>query len=133
MSRNRKPRRRRLSKITAELNGVSVKTILTIATRDDIVITHAGPTTVDGVKGYLGWITLGEADRFRGLLNANKTLPTIKEAEDRMRRVVKAAKEYLAHPRAIAKMPPFIRQVMGLEAPGNESRIVRSIIDAARS
>ncbi len=48
------------------MNGITRLTALIIASRDDIVCTSAGP--VDGK--YVGWITLGEDDRYRPLLNS---------------------------------------------------------------
>ena len=60
-----------------------------IATREDIIITHGGPT--DNGK-YLGWIILGEEDHYRALLNTNAIYDTGEAADKSMRDLVEAIK-----------------------------------------
>jgi hypothetical protein len=65
--------------------GMSRLTALIILSRgDDIHVTSAGPC--DGK--YIGWITLGEEDRYRPLLNTEPIYDTSEQAEAAMRKVV---------------------------------------------
>lgn len=77
--------------------GIDRLTAYIIASRDDIVITHGGPAKEGEGKGkYVGWITLGEADRFRPLLNTNPIYDTPEEAEEEMRQTVEELKKIVA-------------------------------------
>ncbi|MEK7673845.1 MAG: hypothetical protein AAB371_01440 [Patescibacteria group bacterium] len=50
--------------------GISYLTGVILATRDDIVVTFGGPITKGPHKGkYWGWITFGEEDHHRPLID----------------------------------------------------------------
>ena len=71
--------------------GIDKLTAYIIASREDIVITHGGPAKDNGK--YVGWITLGEEDRFRPLLNTSPIYDTPKEAEQAMGDIVAEIKD----------------------------------------
>lgn len=64
---------------------ISNLTALIIASRTDIVCTSGGPTA-EGK--YVGWITLGEEDRCRPLLNSEPIYNSHDEAKQAMSKVV---------------------------------------------
>jgi hypothetical protein len=64
---------------------ISNLTSLIIASRDDIVATAGGPT--DNGK-FVGWITLGQLDRFRPLLNTEPIYNTKEEAVAAMKAII---------------------------------------------
>lgn len=70
--------------------GVSRITAYIIATRDDIVCTQGGPA--ENGK-FVGWITLGEDDRYRPLLNTEPIYDTPEEAVAAMKKEVADIKE----------------------------------------
>ena len=59
--------------------GISRITAYAIASRDDLVISHGGPSKNNGK--YVGWITLGEDDRYRSLVNTEAIYDTPEEAD----------------------------------------------------
>jgi hypothetical protein len=65
--------------------SVSNYTALIISSRDDIVATAGGPTK-DGK--FVGWITLGQLDRFRPLLNTEPIYNTKEEAVVAMKKII---------------------------------------------
>ncbi len=69
--------------------GISRITAYIIATRSDIVISAGGPT--ENGK-YVGWITLGEEDRYRPLLNTEPIYDTPEAAKEAMTKVVAEVK-----------------------------------------
>ena len=73
--------------------GISRLTAYTIANRTDIVIDAGGP---DENGKWAGWITLGEADRFRPLLSTQPVYDSKEAAIAEMRETVKAIKEEIA-------------------------------------
>ena len=64
---------------------VTRRTAFIIGSRDDIQVTSAGPA--ENGK-YVGWITLGEEDRYRPLLDSGPMYDSPVEAEEAMRGVV---------------------------------------------
>jgi len=70
--------------------SISRITAYIIATRDDIVISAGGPA--ENGK-YVGWITLGEEDRYRPLLNSEPIYDTPEAAKEAMTQVVVEVKE----------------------------------------
>jgi len=66
--------------------GITKLTAYIIASREDIVITYGGPAKDNGK--YVGWITLGEEDRFRPLLNTTPIYDTPQDAEQAMKDIV---------------------------------------------
>ncbi len=64
---------------------ISRITAYIIGTRDDIVVSAGGP---DGNGKWMGWITLGQEDRFRPLLNSEAIYNTSQEATEAMLKVV---------------------------------------------
>ena len=99
--------------------GIDRLTAYIIANREDIVITHAGPSK-DGK--YMGWITLGEEDRYRPLLNSEAIHDTPKEAEQVMRDLVVGLKG-IVEKETGGKDP--IEHLMGYT---KEAKIVKDII-----
>lgn len=59
--------------------SISRITAYIIATRDDIVVTHAFND-----NKYIGWVTLGPEDRCRPLFNTEAIYNSSQEAEDAM-------------------------------------------------
>lgn len=103
--------------------GVSIITAYIIATRNDIVIAAGGP----GPDGkFMGWITLGEEDRFRPLLNSEANYDTAEAAEQAMRDTVDELRRAVAEETG-GKHP--IDHVMG-DGPG--ASIVKQVIAGAR-
>jgi len=70
--------------------GISRITAYIIATRSDIVISAGGPA--ENGK-YVGWITLGQDDRYRPLLNSEPIYDTPEAAKEAMTKVVAEVKE----------------------------------------
>ena len=73
--------------------GVSMLTALTIANRDDIVIDAGGPhgpslEHPEWENKYIGWITLGEEDNFRPLLNSDPIYDNPEQAKTAMQDLV---------------------------------------------
>ena len=74
--------------------GVSRLTAYTIANRDDIVVSAGGPCENTGK--YVGWITLGEEDRYRPLLNSEPIYDTAEAAKTAMQGVVDELRKTVA-------------------------------------
>jgi hypothetical protein len=70
--------------------GLDKLTAYIIATRDDIVITFGGPAN-NGK--YVGWITLGEEDHYRPLLNTQAIYDMPEDAQVAMKKVVTDIKD----------------------------------------
>lgn len=68
-------------------------TAMIIASRDDIIVTAGGPGN-DGK--YMGWITLGEEDRCRPLLNSEAVYNSFEEAREAMERLVEEVRGKVA-------------------------------------
>jgi len=66
--------------------GIDKLTAYIIASREDIIITYGGPSKDNGK--YAGWITLGEEDRCRPLLNTTAIYDTPVDAEKAMKDLV---------------------------------------------
>lgn len=64
---------------------VSVLTAAIIQSRDDIKVSAGGPA--ENGK-YVGWITLGEDDYYRPLLNSQPIYDSLEEAKEEMQKVV---------------------------------------------
>ena len=75
--------------------GIDRITAYTIATRDDIVISHGGPGKGEYEGKYVGWITLGEPDRFRPLLSTQPVFDSAEEADEAMNKVVEDIRAYV--------------------------------------
>lgn len=72
------------------MNGVSRLTAIIIASRDDIVATAGGPVSDGPSAGkWVGWITLGENDRYRPLLNTGPIYDSEKDAIKAMKALLK--------------------------------------------
>jgi len=73
--------------------GISRIAAYVIATRNDIVIDAGGPSA-EGK--WMGWITLGEEDRFRPLLNSEAIYETAEAAKQAMRETLDAIRRAVA-------------------------------------
>jgi hypothetical protein len=67
---------------------LSRHTAYAIATRTDILISHSGPKE----GKFRGWITLGEADRYRALVSTDLVFNSAAEAEQAMHDLVRDTK-----------------------------------------
>lgn len=80
--------------------GLTLRTAFIIATRNDLIVTAAGPGPDDGkpefVGRWMGWITFGEADRYRPLVNSDKPFDTEEGAVAAMRELVEIVKKWVA-------------------------------------
>ncbi len=65
--------------------GITNHTALVISTRDDILVDHSK----DDTGKYAGWITLGQDDYCRPLLNTTHIFDTAEDAEQHMRDLIK--------------------------------------------
>lgn len=72
--------------------GISGHTALVIANRDDLIVTHGGPSK--DTNKYMGWILLPE-DRWAPLLNSEPIFDTPEDAEQYMRDLITKVREHM--------------------------------------
>lgn len=104
--------------------GIDKLTAYIIATRDDIIVTHGGPAKSNGK--YAGWITLGEEDRYRSLLNTEAIYDTEEAADKAMENIVREIK-ISVEKETDGEHP--INYVMGK---GQETELIKDIIMASK-
>jgi len=102
---------------------ISMLTAYAIATNPSIVTTAGGPAK-NGK--FVGWITLGEEDRFRPLINTEPIYDSASEAKQAMIELVAKLKEFVAEDMANPDNPlrEFIRSP--------EGELVQEIVLAAK-
>ena len=105
--------------------GIDRLTAYIIASREDIIITHGGPSKNNGK--YTGWITLGEEDYCRPLLNSQDIYDTPKDAEEAMHDIVKKIKE------AVEKETGGKSPVDHLLGISEEASMVKKVVEASRN
>lgn len=108
--------------------GMSRLTAYIISSNPDVRAAAGGP----GENGkYMGWITLGEADRFRPLLNSKAIYDTKELAEEAMEEVILNTKESVE--KELDGKDP-ITHVMSEAGSGQEEiDMVKKVVTAARA
>jgi len=111
--------------------GIDKLTAYIISTREDIIIDAGGPANdkcdnPDHIGKYVGWITLGEADRYRPLLNSEPIYDSGEDAKKAMKDLVEEIK--IAVDKETAGKHP-IDHVLG---DCNEAEIVKEVIKQSK-
>lgn len=96
-----------------------------IATREDIVMSYGGPSKENGK--YVGWITLGEEDHYRSLLNTLAIYDTAEVAENAMKDLVKEIKI------AVEKETGGKHPVDHIMGECKESEVVKEIVRGSKN
>lgn len=108
--------------------GMNRLTALIIANNPTVKVSAGGPAK-NGK--YVGWITLGEEDHFRPLLNSDAIYETVEIAEEEMQKVITNTKAYIK--KGLHNQDPITHVMSEAGIGPQEIDVVKQVVSAARA